>query len=305
MLSGNFHVPLAEHSYPHDTPFNLILWQPNPNRSDGKLVPSGWKAGDVTGFYPTTPVEEHQAAFRDQAGSSTVQIEGSTVGAYINSADLTNGSSGSKMMITPAYMIPEGERFRPFKKTDSAIVNSLQLQVPTARDENKSGNFTYVVADFVFRDEKSQTTISYGVTLFHHDPRNIDPTVLPREEVLIRTETGGYDRPSHSYQVSNMLAPGSRIVTPLFQSTLFQVRPWKGWRKFDFAITYGNFRNALEALRTREAEFKGSHDPADYIFLEWHLNAELQYSSGPAELGWSLRETRVELMSERSFQNGQ
>src|SRR5215472_11627449 len=51
-IRGNFHVPQAEHRYPDEHPFNLLLWQVNPNRSDGELVPTTWKAGDRTGFYP-------------------------------------------------------------------------------------------------------------------------------------------------------------------------------------------------------------------------------------------------------------
>jgi hypothetical protein len=301
-VRDNFHVPLAEHGYPHDKPFNLILWQPNPNRPDGQLVPSSWKAGDLTGFYPGTPIKQHQASFRDEAGSSTVQADGSTVGAYINSADLTNGSGGSKMMITPAYMFAESERFRPFQRKDRALVNSLKLQVPTARDENKSGNFTYVVVYFVLQDVKSRTQISYGVTLFHHDPRHAKANfVAPKEEVLKRTEVGGYDDPSHSYMVGNMLAPGSRVVTPLFDSSLFQVEPWRGWRTFDFAITYTNFERALNSLKNGVSGFQGSDDPSDYVLTEWHLNAELKYSSGSAELGWSLQDSRVTLMSNDSL----
>ena len=98
-IAGNFHVPPAEHKYPADKPFNLVLWQPNPTRPDGQLVPTDWKAGDRTGFYPAAPLLAHQAAFRNAAGASTVQIDGGTVGVYLNSHDLPKGSPGNKMMI--------------------------------------------------------------------------------------------------------------------------------------------------------------------------------------------------------------
>src|SRR3974390_490517 len=104
---GNFHVPLAEHQYPNDHPFNVILWQPNPNKADGQLFPSNESVGDLTGFYPTSPLAKHQSAFRRGAGATAVQIEGDTVGVYLASSDLPNGSPGHKMMITPAFMFPE------------------------------------------------------------------------------------------------------------------------------------------------------------------------------------------------------
>jgi hypothetical protein len=77
-IAGNFHVPPTDKKYRHDKPFYMILWQANPARSDGELVQTDWRAGDKTGFYPP-------AAFRNAAGSSTMQIAGDTIGAYLNS----------------------------------------------------------------------------------------------------------------------------------------------------------------------------------------------------------------------------
>jgi hypothetical protein len=163
-VSDNVHVPLAERRYPDDRPFNLIVWQPNSYRPDGELVPTVWRAGDMTGFYPPDPPARYQLAFRDLPGSSTVQIAGDTVGAYISSRDLPGGSPGEKMMITPAFKLPKTVILFPFLDRGTSIVNSLELQVPTAVDANRHGNFTYVSPTFFFRDRKSDTRISYGVT---------------------------------------------------------------------------------------------------------------------------------------------
>jgi hypothetical protein len=75
-IAGNFHVPIAENKkYPTDKPFNLVLWQPNPSRPDGELVPTDWRAGDMTGFYPVGSLVARQAAFRNAVGASTIQID--------------------------------------------------------------------------------------------------------------------------------------------------------------------------------------------------------------------------------------
>jgi hypothetical protein len=204
------------------------------------------------------------------------------------------------MMITPAFKPPANQRTYPFAEPDAAIVTSLELQVPVAKDQNKPGNFTYVVANLVFEDRKTHTQISYALELFHH-AQAAGP--LPTADVLKRIEVGPFDEPSHSFQVGNPVLPGSRVVTALRGSTLWQRQPWKGWRLFNVAVTQDNFRTALRALREKEAAFKASKDPADYALVEWHLNAELQFASGPAELGWSMRHARLALTPLEQLRN--
>src|ERR1700722_11228776 len=145
-VAGNFHVPKVEKRYPSEQVFNLILWQVNASRPDGQLVSTNWRAGDKTGFYPSDPLSEHQSAFRDEDGSSTVQIEKGTVGVYLNSGDLPNQSSGDKMMITPEFRQPKEQWIYPFAEPGKAVVESLQLQIPVANDLDQPGNMTYVVA---------------------------------------------------------------------------------------------------------------------------------------------------------------
>jgi hypothetical protein len=290
---GHFHVPTAEHKYPSDQPFNVLLWQPNPNTSDGQLVPSTWSAGDKTGFYPDSPLGEYQEAFKNAHGASTVQIDGGTIGAYITSEDLPNGTDRSKMMITPAYVFPKSAPIYPFARGDVALVNSFELQVPVARDLNQPGNMTYVSPYFYLQDSRSHTLISYGITVFHHSSR---PGPAPSPDWLRKTEVGPFDDPTHSYQVGNALGLGSRVVSVLSGTTLYQNQPWKGWRLFNFAITRSNFESALQALKNKDPTFPGSENPSDYVLIEWHLNAELNFAHGPAELGWSMRLARVSLV---------
>jgi hypothetical protein len=113
-----------------------------------------------------------------------------------------------------------------------------------------------------------------------------------------KTAVGKFDKPTQDFQIGNPIEPGSRIVTVLPGSTLFQTRPWKGWRLFSAAITRSNFQIALKDISERAPEFAGSQNPADYALVEWHLNAEVQCGSGPAELGWSMRKAHVSLVPE-------
>jgi hypothetical protein len=294
-IASNFHVPPAEHKYPSDKPFNLVLWQPNPGTLDGQLVPTDWPAGDKTGLYPAAPLTEHQAGFRTAAGTSTVQIDGGAVGVFLTSRDLPNGSPGNKMMITPAFKPAKEQRVFPFAEPRIAVVNSLELQVPWARDLNQKGNYTYVVAILVLEDRKTGTQISFEGDLFHH---NVHPGRAQTRELLQQNEVGPYDEPSHSFQVGNPIMPGSRVITILPGSTQWQTQPWRGWRPFKFAITRANLQAALAALRAKAPGFRSSDDPADYALTEWHLNAEMQFGSGPAELGWSMRRAQITLAPE-------
>jgi hypothetical protein len=217
------------------------------------------------------------------------------VGAYIDSRDLKPGPRTTKMMITPAVRFPRQQAFRPFAQPGIALVQSLELQVPFANDLNQKGSFTYVVADFEFEDRHSHDEITYKTMLFRH---NSSIGLQPSPEYLQKSEVGAFDVPSHSYIIGNPLVPDSRVVTPLADSTLFQIQTWKGWRLFHSAITRDNFATALQSLKQRAPTFGASVDPADYILQGWHLNAEILCGSAPSQLGWSMRKARVTLVPE-------
>ena len=108
-------------------------------------------------------------------------------------------------------------------------------------------------------------------------------------------EVGGFDEPTGSFQVGNPILLNSRVLRVMKGSTQFQTHPWTGWRPFRFAINYDNFEAALQALKIANPTFKGSADPRDYALVEWHLNAEIQFASGPAKLGWSMRNAQIVL----------
>jgi len=65
--------------------------------------------------------------------------------------------------------------------------------------------------------------------------------------------------------------------------------PWRGWRHFEYTVNRGNFADALRYLKEQYPDSLKSTNPDDYMLLQVHLNAEIQYRSAPAELGWSMR----------------
>jgi hypothetical protein len=291
-IAGNFHVPISEHGMPKAQPFNLILWQPNPNRADGELVPTAAPLGDKTGFFPSVPLTRYQLAYTGKPNSTGVQAQGDTVGVYLNSADLPDGSDKgmNKMMITPEYALPADTHFRPFADTGARIVYHFDLQIPTAVSANKPGNFVYAVQYLVFADRTSKTKLTFEVALFHHAPTNPPPPAAKR---LQETEVGAFDEPSQTFQVGNPLSPLSRLNTPLPGSTLYGTQPWTGWRPYAFAITRENFAAGLAALAAQGSGFHGSANPADWELQHLHLNAELKFGTGPAQMGWSMRRERI------------
>jgi hypothetical protein len=259
----------------------LVLWQPNPKRSDGTLVPTSWTAGDKTGFYPT-PLLEHQLGFEDRYGTTTVQAQGGVVGAYLNAQEVSPATDFGKLMITPAFRWSDASAARPFSDPAQALLVSLELQVPTAYDEHRPGSHAYIEADLEFTDRVSGTKLSYGSELFLN---NDDPNGI----------TIGFDEPSRSIMVNAPDDDGSPTLLPVPGSDHFTRTPWRGWRTFSYAITGRAFSFALDQVRDRYPNANASQDPADYRLTMFHLNAEVQHGGGPAELGWSMRNARIVL----------
>ena len=103
---------------------------------------------------------------------------GDTVGAYLNSADLSGkgidamGKSlcrdliGYKQMVTPSYMFGPEEVIHPWRAPDSCLQVSLDLQIPTAVCAEKKGSLAYVNPLLTLVDPKTKLKISWGPMLF-------------------------------------------------------------------------------------------------------------------------------------------
>lgn len=249
--------------------WDLVVMQKDPFTSTGRLVPTSWNAGSKTGFVPTSPATA-QVGFRNQVGTSTAQMEGDTVGAYLNSKDLPTTRSNQKMMITPQYRFPAGAVPVPFAHATSVLNAELDLQVPVA-----AGSSTYVNADLLFIGPNG-TRISFGIKLFQNGAHT---AVLG----------GGYDDVADAYMLNCPLGTDTRFLTKASTSGSSTGTPWLGWRHFQWQIDQAQFIAALNRLAAQFPDTVQTTDPTQYTFAGMHLNSEFHYSPDPAELGWSMR----------------
>jgi hypothetical protein len=272
-IADNFVVPPAVHHPPPNGVLVLILWEPNPSTSNGLLVPTGWDASAKTGFSPVAPLSVKQLGFQDKVGSTTAQMDGFTVGAYLNSADLPTSSSDQKMMITPQYEFLPGQEPAPFLTPSSVLNAQMDLQVPTA-----AGPVTYVLADFLFRDPNG-VLLSYGVKIFANGLTN-------------QIVGSGYDDPSGAYMLNSPLGIDQRFVALAPGSGLATGVTWRGWRHFAWSVSQPQFAAALAYLATQYPAFTVL-DPSKWVLIQTHLNAEFHFQASPAELGWSMQGWKV------------
>jgi hypothetical protein len=291
-IAGNVVVPLASNSSPPTGTFKLILWQPDPFTSNGEPIPSTWSASSQTGFAPANPVSD-QLGFQDQAGTSTAQMDGDTVGAYINSKDVPNspvipgggeggcGQSTSsptqKMMITPQYTWSSGTGSFPFASATAVLSGAMDLQIPIASGE------AYVVQDLLFEDPNG-VRVSYGIKLFANGVTN--PIV-----------GCGLDAPSKSYTLNSPLGIDERFVSKAASSMSDTGVPWLGWQHVEWSITQSQFNAALQFLAMQFPGQVQDTDPAQYTLAQEHLNAELNFYPAPAELGWSMSGLKITLIN--------
>jgi hypothetical protein len=272
-ISGHLVVPLANHTPAPTGVFELVLWQPNPFVSDGELVPTTWDAGAQTGFVPSSP-STMQLGFQNQNGTTTAQMDGDTVGAYLNSADLPGSPDGQKMMITPQFIFQQGSEPVPFASSTSTLNAEMDLQVPTA-----TGSDTYVVADLLFKDPNG-VRVSFGVKIFANGVT----------QPVVGT---GYDEPSSSYMLNSPLGIDQRFVTAASGSGSATGSPWVGWQHFEWSITQAQFAAGLNYLVSQFPGKVQSTDPTQYVLAEVHLNAEFHFQPAAAELGWSMSGWKV------------
>lgn len=274
----------------------LISWQKNPNTPTGAFVPVRWPVGQKTGLDPAGDLAQWQMGMADRAGSTAAQVFKQAVGAYLNSDDLSAGgrdaagnplpgSGGYKMMVTPEIRFPMKAGIRPLADPNTSLRVSFDLQVPTAVDQQKSGSHTYVNPCLVLVDPKTKVRISYIVVAFSKGYRIVKESV-------------GYDDPSRSWMLHTYMSTNQQWMTLQPGSAVFHDQPWKGWKHFSFAITPANARAAFSALHAARPEIACSTNPADYVLQSFHLNAELKYNTAHAELGWSLRDAKVELVAQ-------
>jgi len=291
-ITGNVVVPTADKSSPPTGTFILDVEQSDPFTTNGELVPTAWNVSSQTGFAPSNPMSD-QLGFQNTPGTSTAQMDADTVGAYINSKDVPNspvvpgGTDGGcghvttppsqKMMIAPQYAWSSGTEPIPFASSTTVLNGSLDLQVPTASGE------AYVVLDLLFEDLNG-VRISYGVRLFSNG--------------VTKPVVGcGYNAPANSYKIDSPLGFDERFVSKATNSASDTGVPWLGWQNFEWSISQSQFTAALQYLAPQFPGQIPDVDPTQYKLVQVHLNAELNFVPGPAELGWSMSGLKIWLVN--------
>lgn len=273
----------------------MTSWQHSPFTAEGKFVPVGWDPGPKTGLSIAGPRRNAQRGMQDAAGTTTGQMHGPAVGAYLNSADLSvegrneqgrplPGSGGYKMMITPQILFAPDSIIRPFRRRDSRLDLRLELQVPTAACAERKGSLAYVSAVLLLIDPQTRLRISYITGLFSKRSRMAPSTAI---------EHIAHDGPSRSWMIQCNVVRDHPWLDLHPHSASYQTAPWRGWRRFSWSIRREHVAAALAALRRQQPEAEASTDPADYQLRSFHLNAEIKYEAAPAEMGWSMRRARI------------
>ena len=275
----------------------MISWQKSPFTPDGKFVPVDWDPEEKTGISIVGQEARRNAqrGMRNAAGTTVCQMVGDTVGAYLNSADLSGqgvdgdgnplpGSGGFKQMITPSYMFGSEEAIRPWNDAESCLQVSLELQIPTAVCGEKKGSLAYVNPLVTLVDPKTKAKISWGPMLF--SKRSKGEATKPLQWIA-------YDAPSRSWMIRDRLVPGASWLELAPGATPYQTAPWVGWRHFCWSVSRAHVAAALTAMEQQEPNLELSKNPGDYQLTAFHLNAETHYQTAPAELGWSMRNLQI------------
>ena len=272
-INSNWYVAHVNKGGLPEGSFGLVSWNPNPYNDGGEYVASSWDASAVTGFSPAQ-MTSSQLSVQNATDSTTGQMDGDTVGAYLNSRDLRPSQAGQMMMISPQYIFPEGQQPAVFTSAASTLSSSMQLQVPAAAGAN-----TFVSADLLFLDPNG-VRLSYSIKLFSygHSAGELG---------------GGYDSISNSYMFNCPLTGASQFITPGQSSAAPESAPWTGWRTFSWSINDVQFAAAIKYLQSQFPGKIPTTDPTKWVLGEVHLNAQLIIVTPPAELGWSMHGWQV------------
>ena len=280
----------------------MVSHQESPYIEGGKpFVPVDWDPVEKTGLSIPGNRAQNQRGYRNQAGTTVCQMYGNTVGAYINSADLSvdglddngnplPGSGGWKQGFFPEYhfypqtLTENNEPIYLWRKENSRLEISMELQIPTAVCEERNGSLAFANPLLLLVDPNTNLKISWGPWLFGKYSQM--DSIEPRQGIKL-------DIPSNSWMVRDRLVTGASFLEVVPGSTQYQNTPWLGFKRFHWIVTREHVEKALKAMHEQEPQLEMSLEPGDYYLSFFHLNAETHYQTAPAELGWSMRNLRI------------
>ncbi len=271
------HLIIAQTPAPNQ--FGFVQWQKNPNTSDGSDIPVTWNMGDKTGFYPTGNLALYQLGMANTYGSTGAQAKGNTLGEYMNSADVSaHGTPEYKLGVWPQLNWAPSPGIYPFSSTKNAIVGNVLMQIPTAFSSGGGNSNAYVGGNIVFINPKTGTRLAFVPDIFSNsNGADGDPN----------KHTMHIDSQTNNIVAEVGMGTNNPWITLAADSATEQWHPWSGYKKFAYTLTYQEFATILAAASSVEQGV--SLNPGDWELQSAHINSEIHYQTGRAELGLSMQ----------------
>jgi hypothetical protein len=275
-IEGNFCVRCAV----DPGRFHITQWESSPTTTNGGDLASAQNMESYTGL-PAPPVAgKSQVSVSNKPGASGAQVSGEAVGAFIKSSDLAPDTPEQKFIITPSIEFnPPVKVFMHPSPTDGLVV-SFDLQVPSATDQGKPRSSSYVVSDLMFRNRDTGTRIYVNTIVFKNN------TPQPRDSSF-------FDGPTSTAAAVGPITGNTEFARVEPTSQPYQSRPWTGWKHFSYAVSGESLKKAIVSVNRHYGSLDLSGETASWDLISWHLNAEVLFGDGPAELGWSLRRASI------------
>jgi len=249
------------------------------------IVSQAWDAGAFTGLKVPAGFQFGPIATEN---SSAVQVHGREIGIWIDS-DHPRPALGSLLPITPAYWWWDYEKApMPFAKEGVELSLSFEMKVPTASREGESQ--TYITANFLFLDTRSQKQFWLAANLFDMRPESQFP-----DTVHFDGWEGGTQIPILFSALNNK----SHWMHPGKDSALFTSQPFSEYRRYDIRVTAAELKTAIVAMQKRFPETAAvSGDIANLHLIHFNLNPEVFAPKATrGRLGMALRDVRVEVLA--------
>lgn len=219
---------------------SISQWFANKYASDGKDIPIAWNVGDFTGFYPANNLASQRGLTNAQYGGTAIQVQNGESGWQIETTTAAPADAGTHWLagIIGAHGICDGNgastKVKPFANPNTILTYSLDVQVPYSNDSAGSVN---TAAQMFYFIDPTVPPAGLGFWYSFSDYSSVDQT----EQVI-------YDEGTSSAIVGAFPGTPGRYSIDIGGSSLRRA-PWKGYTRFNVAMTAVNLRNAVDGLK--------------------------------------------------------
>lgn len=238
-----------------------------------------WAVGKYTGFYPPSPASSYQRGVNNvKAGTTAVQLSGTTVGIVNNPPSVSEAASLVPIILQQSFPVSQGPR--PWGHAASELQLAMDLQVPAGYAAK--GAVGYVQASLAVHDA-SKSTKPFWVQVSAYDTRGSFSEVIQGDDCEGCTGLAVVGSAFKSGTQYVRMGSGSHVSTGV---------PWSGFKQFKFAMSRNELLRAVAAVKNKFPLAYGnvSDRPEDYEILLVGVLNEIYYPSGSdARVGASIR----------------